>query len=240
MFGSGATVKLLIVEDNEEIAELIGHAATQSGFDVVITYDIPEARRALEREKLDLLILDLNLGEWNGLDLLREIRRESLIPIIVLTARGGEDDKVQAFELGADDYVTKPFSPRELIARIGARLRHIDQPGILAPLMVARIHGIGPLSVNVNERSIRKNGEPIKLTVMEFRLLLALIDHQSSAVESRTLLREVWGYDDPAGLDVVRVTMHRLRHKLEDDPSAPQLIHTVPGVGFMLKVVSAA
>lgn len=233
-------MKLLIVEDNAEIAELVAFACGQAGFESTIAQDVPAARRSIESGRPDLVVLDLNLGQWDGLDLLREIRRESLVPVVVLTARGGEDDKVRAFELGADDYVTKPFSARELVARIEARLRRMRPLEDGAPHAPACIHTIGPVSVNVSEHSVHSNGQLLKLTVTEFRLLLALLKHEGSVVESQRLLKDVWGYADGAGTDVVRVTIHRLRQKLKEAPSAPRLIHTVPGVGFMLKSTDAS
>jgi two-component system, OmpR family, response regulator VicR len=154
------------------------------------------------------------------------------MPIIVLSGRTSDDDKVRGFEAGADDYLVKPFSNRELMARIAAQLRRVRAIGEQTEDRV--VLRVGPLTLNVAEHAADKDGRSLPLTATEFRLLHCLMDRASTVVPTKSLLREVWGYDDAAGRDALRVTLYRLRRKLEDDPPAAQLLRTVPGVGIML------
>lgn len=227
-------MKVILVDDDRDLVDVLTFALRRAGFGVLVAHDSPTAIRLLENEAPDLAILDINLGAWNGFDLLKSIRRRRQIPVIMLTARDNEDDKVLGLELGADDYVTKPFSHRELIARIRANLRRHGQEWT-PPTKSDALLQIGPLTVNVAEHTVAKDGQDLKLTVTEFRLLHYLMINAGNALPTRVILKQVWGYDDPDGTDVVRVTVHRLRRKLEDDPNEPKLLHTVPGIGFMLK-----
>jgi len=173
------------------------------------------------------------LGPSSGLDLVAELRSRSDIPIIVLTVRGSEDDKVRGLEAGADDYLVKPFGHRELVARIRAHLRRARTDGGQdADRVILRT---GPLTLDVAQHAAEKEGRSLNLTATEFRLLHYLMDRASTVVPTGALLKDVWGYNDPSAREVLRVTLYRLRHKLEDDPSVPRLLHTVPGVGVMLK-----
>jgi two-component system, OmpR family, response regulator VicR len=227
--------KLLVVDDDHELVDLLAYALGRAGFQVVAANDSPNAIRILEEERPDAAILDVNMGPWNGLDLLKAIRQRSDIAVIMLTGLDGEGDKVRGLDLGADDYVTKPFSHRELIARIRAQLRRRSK--------AASAYGeappppqieIGPLSLDATKHSANKNGQPLPLTATEFRALHYLMAHAGTVVPTRTLMKHVWGFDDPSGKDTVRVTIYRLRRKIEDNPSAPRLLHTVSGVGLIL------
>jgi DNA-binding response OmpR family regulator len=173
------------------------------------------------------------------LDLLRELRRTSAVPVILLTSRGGEDDKVAGLDQGADDYVTKPFSHKELIARIRSQFRRRNTAWQPLGGAEGEIEA-GGIVLNHAEHAATKDGRPLNLSVTEFRLLHFLMSHAGNVVPSSAVLRQVWGYDDPSGTDVVRVTIFRLRRKLEDDPARPRLLHTVPGVGFLFKREPAA
>ena len=227
-------MSILIVDDDRELLDLLQFALKRAGLAAVGAVDEPSALRLHETEHPELIVLDLNLGAWNGLDILQQIRRRDQVPVIVLTARDAEEDKVKALEMGADDYVTKPFSPRELIARIRAQLRRAGH-GVEDERAGQRMFEVGPLMLDVAAHSVTKAGQPVSLTVTEFRLLHALMAEAGVVVTTRALLRKVWGYDDPEAGDVVRVTVHRLRRKLENDASHPELVHTVAGVGVMLK-----
>lgn len=227
-------MNILLTDDDRDLVDLLSFALSRAGFDVLAAYDAPTALKLVDRA--DFGVLDVNLGSWDGFDLLKEVRRRSQIPIIMLTARDAEDDKVRGLELGADDYLTKPFSHRELVARIRANLRRRGQEWAPASPTEAVVT-VGPLRMNVAEHSVQKNGQPLNLTVTEFRLLQFLMVNAGGVVPTRIVLRQVWGYDDPTGADVVRVTVHRLRRKLGEDPSNPHLLHTLPGVGVMLKAV---
>lgn len=227
-------MNILLTDDDRDLVDLLSFALSRAGFDVLPAFDAPTALKLVERA--EFAVLDVNLGSWDGFDLLKEVRRRSQIPIIMLTARDAEDDRVRGLELGADDYLTKPFSHRELVARIRANLRRRGQEWA-PPSPTEAVITVGPLTMNVAEHSVQKNGQPLDLTVTEFRLLQFLMANAGGVVPTRIVLRQVWGYDDPTGADVVRVTLHRLRRKLGEDPSNPHLLHTVPGVGVMLKSV---
>jgi len=227
-------LKILLVDDDLDLVDLLAYALRRAGLDVIPAYDAPAALKLLESKRPDLAVLDVHLGSWNGFDLLKEIRRGSEIPIIMLTVLNHEDDKLRGLDLGAEDYITKPFSHRELIARIRAQLRR-HALAWSAPKPVETEVQVGHITLNVAGHSVANNGERINLTVTEFRLLHYLMLNAGTVVPTRAILKQVWGYDDPCGTDVVRATVHRVRRKLEDNPNSPQLLHTVPGVGIMLQ-----
>ncbi|MDP8923135.1 MAG: response regulator transcription factor, partial [Chloroflexota bacterium] len=206
---------ILVVEDDRELVDLLNYVLRRAGFSVLPAHDVLTALRLLEQANADLALLDVNLGAGSGLDVLKELRRRSQIPAIMLTGRGAEDDKVQALELGADDYVLKPFSHRELVARVRAHLRRTGQRGE-APEPVGRRLELGPIALDIAEHTATKDGRRLDLTVTEFRLLQFLMTNAGTVVPTRTILKQVWGYDDPGATDVVRVTVYRLRRKLED------------------------
>jgi two-component system, OmpR family, response regulator RegX3 len=225
---------ILLVDDDRALVDLLAFALRREGLEAVPAYDAAMALDVFETRQPDLVVLDLNLGGGGtGLDVLKALRARSQVPVIILTAADGEEDKVRGLNLGADDYVTKPFSHKELIARIQAHLR---RAGIEPPTGRPRQTRweVGPIMLDTTTHSVFKNGQRVDLTVTEFRLLSVLIQHAGTVVPTATLLEQVWGDTDPAGAgDLVRVTVHRLRRKLEDDPACPELLHTIPGVGFL-------
>ena len=229
---------VLVVEDEPTVRETLAEALVEDGLRVTTAADGPHALERFRADRPDLVILDLMLPGMSGIEVCRVLRAESSVPILMLTARDSELDKVLGLELGADDYVTKPFSHRELLARIRAHLRRMGQE---VPEADAgpRALKVGPIDLNVGEHSVKLDGEPVSLTVTEFRLLHALMRDAGSVVPTRQLLKRVWGHDDMSGSDVVRVTVHRLRRKLHDDAGDPKLLHTVAGVGVMLKTAEA-
>jgi two-component system response regulator VicR len=228
-------VRILLVDDDRELIDLLAFALKRGQMEPIAAYDAQSAIRIFEERDPDLAVLDVNLGSSSGLDVLKELRLRSQLPVIMLTALDSEEDKVRGLELGADDYLTKPFSHRELIARIRAQLRRTGQDWTSrrAP-QPTRLH-VGPIVLDAAEHKVTKCGLPVPLTVTEFRLLQCLMANAGRVVSTAELLKQVWGYQDPGGSDVVRVTVHRLRRKLEDDPSRPQLLHTIPGVGVLMK-----
>jgi DNA-binding response OmpR family regulator len=219
--------KILLIEDDAMIQDALGYSLQREGFEVMSAIDGLEGLRlALERAP-DLVLLDLMLPAMGGLEVCREIRRRSTVPIVILSARGEETDRVIGLELGADDYVVKPFSTRELLARIRANLRRV---GFAAPPEAA----VGTLKIDLERRQVLRDGQPVHLSFREFELLKCLSRAGGAVVERRRLLDAVWGEDwigDPRTLDV---HIRWLREKLEEVPAEPQRILTCRNVGYRL------
>ena len=223
-------MKLPLIDDDPELVAVLTLALERAGLAVWAAHDAPTALALLETERPDLVVLDTPLRAADALSLLRELRRRSRAAVIMPTGRGDEDARVAGLEEGASDYVTKPFSTRELVARIRAILQHHEGEGLPAPTLLT----IGPLSLDVPSRTVTDAGRPLALTATEFRLLHYLMANAGQAVTFAVLIRQVWGYDDPSVTDVVRTTVYCLRRKLGEDPAAPRLLHSVPGIGFLL------
>jgi DNA-binding response OmpR family regulator len=223
-------VTILLIDDDRDLVAVLMLALQREGFAVSAARDAPTALALLDTERPDLLVLGVPLRGANALELLGQLRRHSRAVVIMLTGRGGEDDRVQGLELGADDYVSKPFSPRELVARIRAHLHHQERQAEQPPAALR----LGPLRIDAVSHTATNAGQPLSLTVTEFRLLQYLMTHAGRVVPFATLLQQVWGYDDPSVTDVVRTTVYRLRRKLQDDPAEPHLLTSIAGVGFML------
>jgi DNA-binding response OmpR family regulator len=229
--GARAPAKILVVEDDEILIDLLGYGLAHSGFIPFVARSTPQALDLFASESPDLVVLDIGLGAWNGLDLLREIRQRSNLPVIIATGEAtDEGDRVRGLEMGADDYVIKPFGYLELIARIDAHLRRVRGAEDQSLLRV------GPFELDSARYSVKKGRRALQLTGIEFRLLRHLMLNAGSIVSTAELLQEVWGYNEDESTDVVRVALHRLRRKVEDDPSHPQFIQSVPGVGVILRV----
>jgi two-component system, OmpR family, response regulator VicR len=227
-------MRILLVDDDRELIDLLAFALKRAGLEPISAHDAAGALRMFDERHPDLVVLDINLGISSGLEVLKELRRRTQLPVIMLTALDSEEDKVRGLEAGADDYLTKPFSHRELIARIRAQLRRSGQEWPARRVPETRLE-VGSIVLDLAEHSVTKSGQSVSLTVTEFRLLHCLMSNAGTVVSTSSLLKEVWGYNDPGGSDVVRVTVHRLRRKLELDPSRPNLLHTIPGVGVLLK-----
>jgi DNA-binding response OmpR family regulator len=227
-------MRILLVDDDRELIDLLAFALKRAGLEPIAAHDAAAAVRLFEERQPDLVVLDINLGAASGLEVLKDLRRRSQLPVIMLTALDAEEDKVRGLEAGADDYLTKPFSHRELIARIRAQLRRSGQEWPVRQAPQTRLQ-VGSITLDVAEHTVTKSGQPVSLTVTEFRLLHCLMTSAGTVVSTAALLKQVWGYHDPGGSDVVRVTVHRLRRKLEQDPARPKLLHTIPGVGVLLK-----
>ncbi len=226
--------KILIVDDEKPIAEILQYNLKKEGFQVVVAYDGEEALRLVESEKPELIILDIMLPIKDGFAVCREIRSRLDVPIIMLTAKDMEMDKVFGLEVGADDYVTKPFSAREIVARVRALLRRTQVKEPRSNLQASLIH-YGSLSLDQNEVQAYKEGVPIDLTKREFSLLLYLVIRPNHVFERSQLLDKVWGYDYIGDERTVDVTVRRLREKIESDPAKPEYIHTKRGVGYYFK-----
>ena len=228
-------MRILLVDDDRELIDLLAFALKRAGLEPLGAHDAASALRSVDERRPDLVVLDINLGASSGLEVLKELRRrDSSLPVIMLTALDSEEDKVRGLESGADDYLTKPFSHRELVARIRAQLRRGGQEW--TPRRAPATHfEVGSIALDLAQHSVTKSGQQVSLTVTEFRLLHCLMSNAGTVVPTAALLKQVWGYNDPGGSDVVRVTVHRLRRKLEQDPARPSLLHTIPGVGVLLK-----
>lgn len=227
--------KILIVDDEKPISDIISYSLQKDGYEVVTAFDGEEALEQFKKEQPDLVILDIMLPKMTGLDVTRELRKTSAVPIIMLTAKDSEIDKVVGLELGADDYVTKPFSNPELVARVKAMLR---RNAIVADTKVEENSSdivIGDLIVHQDTYIASKRGEEIELTHREFELLLYLAKHIGQVMTREHLLETVWGYDYFGDVRTVDVTVRRLREKVEDQPSHPNYIITRRGVGYFLK-----
>jgi DNA-binding response OmpR family regulator len=227
---SGETI--LIVDDEPTIVEVVQLYLQREGFKVLTASDGATALSTVRGQQLDLVVLDLMLPGMSGLDVTREIRSASALPIIMLTARGEETDRVVGLELGADDYVTKPFSPRELVARVKAVLRR-TQPAAQPPDRDATgVIAISGLRLDAAARSVTLDGQAISLTAREFDLLLFLMRNPSQVFTREQLLDNVWGYTFASDMSTVTVHIRRLREKIERDPTKPAFLQTVWGVGY--------
>lgn len=227
---------ILVVDDEKPIADILQFNLVKEGYKVVCAYDGDEALEKVEEIKPDLMLLDIMLPKRDGMEVCREVRKKYDLPIIMLTAKDSEIDKVLGLELGADDYVTKPFSTRELIARVKANMRRHQT--VTAPEEEVEETNdivIGSLVIQPDAYLILKRDEAIELTHREFELLHYLAKHIGQVMTREHLLQTVWGYDYFGDVRTVDVTIRRLREKIEDNPSHPTWIVTRRGVGYYLR-----
>ncbi len=224
--------KLLVVDDERPIADILKFTLEKEGYQVVCAYDGEEALQMVQAERPDLILLDVMLPGRDGMDVCRIVRQSHQMPIIMLTAKDSELDKVLGLELGADDYVTKPFSARELVARVKAHLRRQNPKEDEAVGHFLRIH---ELEIDLQSYTVTKQGETLELTHREFELLVYLARHQGQVLTREHLLQAVWGFDYFGDVRTVDVTVRRLREKIEDDPSQPKYIITRRGLGYALR-----
>ncbi len=220
---------VLVVEDEETLAESIAFSLEAEGYAVATVGDGLEAVRAVEEMRPDLVLLDLMLPGLPGLDVLRKVREAHSMPVVILTAKSAEADKVIGLELGADDYVTKPFSMRELVSRVRAHLRRarLDAKGDDTLVI-----GGGGVALDVDRHEVSVRGEPVELRPKEFDLLFSLLARKGRLVMRDTLISEVWGYDYVGDTKTLDVHIKRLRKKVEADPGSPELIVTIRGLGY--------
>src|ERR1700679_2431685 len=223
-------MKMLIADDNRDLRELIGFTLTQAGYLVLKAGDGPNALQTFDNESPDLVVLDINMPGMSGFQVCEAIRKRSRVPVIMLTVRGEEEDLVRALELGADDYLTKPFSPRTLLARIKALLRRagMENSGPLAS---------GRIKLNVEDHTVQIGAAaPVRLTKLELRLLQMLLVNSGRTVGSDRLLVHIWGHRNSGDRQLLKQLVHRLRQKIEKDPSLPQILQTAAGAGYKLVV----
>ncbi|EHO7442523.1 response regulator transcription factor [Listeria monocytogenes] len=231
-----AEKKILVVDDEKPIADIVKFNLNKEGFDVYCAYDGDEALELVEEVQPDLILLDIMLPGRDGIEVCREVRKKYDMPIIMVTAKDSEIDKVIGLELGADDYVTKPFSNRELIARVKANLRRHSQVSSNAAEEEENSElEIGSLIIHPDAYVASKRGETIELTHREFELLHYLVKHMGQVMTREHLLQTVWGYDYFGDVRTVDVTVRRLREKIEDNPSHPAWLVTRRGVGYYLR-----
>jgi two-component system response regulator MtrA len=217
--------RVLVVDDDTALAEMLGIVLRGEGFDTSFCSDGSLALEAFRASRPDLVLLDVMLPGRDGIEVCRQIRAESGVPIVMLTAKTDTVDVVLGLESGADDYVVKPFKPKELVARVRARLRRTDEP---APEVLE----IGDLSIDVAGHAVRRDGQVIGLTPLEFDLLVALARKPWQVFTREVLLEQVWGYRHAADTRLVNVHVQRLRSKVERDPERPEIVVTVRGVGY--------
>ena len=232
--------KILVVDDEASIRRILETRLSMIGYTVVTAADGDEALAVYKKELPNLIILDIMMPKLDGYGVCQEIRKDSDIPIIMLTALGDVADRITGLELGADDYVVKPFSPKELEARIKAILRRVDKMSLHSTAVSSGIISMGGIKIDTNRRQVYKQNEKIRLTGMEFSLLELLMSKSGEAFSRASILQEVWGYTPERHVDtrVVDVHISRLRSKLEEDPSNPDLILTARGTGYLFQKIT--
>ncbi|MEV7189756.1 response regulator transcription factor [Kitasatospora sp. NPDC093102] len=231
--GPSAAGRVLVIDDDPTVAEVVAVYLTRAGHHVDHASDGPQGLALARAHHPDLVVLDLMLPDIDGLEVLRRLRGQdtgAVLPVVMLTARGDEADRILGLELGADDYVTKPFSPRELVLRVQSVLRRsrVGSPATGAP--AGRIRS-GDITLDGPARRARRSGRELSLTAREFDLLAFLLRHPETVFSRQELMARVWGWDF-GDLSTVTVHVRRLREKIEDDPAAPRMINTVWGVGY--------
>lgn len=227
--------KILVVDDEKPISDIVKFNLTKEGYEVFTAFDGEEAVEMVDEVNPDLIILDLMLPKKDGLEVCRDVRKKYDTPIIMVTAKDSEIDKVLGLELGADDYVTKPFSNRELVARVKANLRRHGNTTSKTEEAPSNALTIGALTIHPDAYVVSKRGETIELTHREFELLHYLAKHIGQVMTREHLLQTVWGYDYFGDVRTVDVTVRRLREKIEDNASHPNWLITRRGVGYYLR-----
>jgi two-component system, OmpR family, KDP operon response regulator KdpE len=223
-------LRVLVVEDDREIRSMMQSSLTAEGFDVQTAVSVSEASALLRHALPDVVVLDLGLPDGDGSDLVRQVRKQHALPILVVSARHQEAEKIKLLDAGADDYLTKPFSVAELLARIRVAMRHRGT----ALLPAATVHELGDLRVDVGAHVVQRRGEAVHLTPTEFKLLARLVRSAGRVVTHRQLLADVWGPEFTDHTHYLRLYMGQLRAKIEDDPAEPRHLLTETGVGYRL------
>ena len=230
---------ILVVDDEASIRRILETRLSMSGYSVISASDGENALNLFRQYAPDLVVLDVMMPRLDGYGVCQEIRHESDVPIIMLTALGDVSDRITGLELGADDYVMKPFSPKELEARIRSVLRRVDKLAIHQGIPNSGVVSLGLIRIDLNKRQVFKNNERVRLTGMEFSLLELLLSKAGESFSRAAILQDVWGYTPERHVDtrVVDVHISRLRAKLEDDPSNPDLILTARGTGYLFQKI---
>lgn len=224
-----STLKILIIEDDRDLAEITSDMLKKYGYETRIAGDCEEAFQVLTDGLFHLILMDINLPDGTGFDVCRELRRRTQIPVIFASARTSEDDRVKGLDMGGDDYLSKPYSLRELLARVNALMRRSYGADDEKP-----VYHFGDIRVDIGNRIVEKNGEEVKLALREFDLLAYLCAHADQIIRKEELLSEVWGVFSEVEISTVAVHIRWLREKLEEDPANPRFIKTVWGIGYQL------
>lgn len=230
---SDASFLVLAIEDEPQMRKFLRASLTAEGYRVVEAASAAEGLALARANNPDLVLLDLGLPDADGMEVTKSLREWSSVPIVVISARGQEDDKIAALDAGADDYLTKPFGIGELMARIRVALRNKERAGAVR---IDPVVNVGELTIDLDKRTVRAYGAEVHLTPHEYKLFAILMKSAGKVLTHRQLLEDVWGRSYSSQTHYLRVYMTRLRHKLEKDPARPRYLVTEPGVGYRLKV----
>jgi len=227
--------KILVCDDDKEIVEAIEIYLTQEGYEVLKAYDGMEALKVLEAEHVDLLVIDVMMPKLDGIRATLKIREENNMPIIILSAKSEDADKILGLNIGADDYVTKPFNPLELIARVKSQIRRYTKLGSTVDTGQESVYTVGGLSVNDDLKEVTVDGEPVKLTPLEYSILLLLVKNQGKVFSISQIYEDIWN-EDAIGVDnTVAVHIRHIREKIEINPKEPRYLKVVWGVGYKIE-----
>ncbi len=228
--------RILVVDDERAITDLVGIYLKNEGYEVTLAYNGSDALRAILSQEFDLAVLDVMLPDIDGFELLRSIRADHTYPVIMLTARDSQTDKIEGLSLGADDYVVKPFRPLELVARVKAQLRRYTSYGSRAQEDDGAVIAVDGLAINRDSRQVTVDEKPVRLTPLEYAILLYLVDHRGKVVPVEDLFRAVWKEEFLASSNnTVMVHIRHLREKLGDDAQSPRFIKNIWGVGYTIE-----
>ncbi|MBN1993001.1 MAG: response regulator transcription factor [Anaerolineae bacterium] len=218
---------VLVVDDEPQMVGVISYALQVAGFEVLTAYDGHQTLQYIRDRHVDIIVLDVMLPDIDGFELCRQIRQDTMLPILMLTARSDQADVITGLEVGADDYIPKPFSTRELVLRVQTILRRARQTPLTPPVQK------GPLNIDFLSHTVTLNNRPVELTALEYRLLVYLIKNERRVLSVQELLKEVWELEIwEGGPEMVKVEIYRLRQKIEPDPKTPRFIRTIRGVGY--------
>lgn len=226
--------KILVVEDEKSISHFISSTLSAKGYDPMQAYSGKEALSMVSSYCPDLVILDLGLPDMDGLDILKELRSWSSLPVVVVSARSHEKDKVEALDLGADDYLTKPFGTDELLARVRTAIRHTRTTSEHSEIARSGTYTVGELTIDYNKHQVLLNGENVHLTVNEFRIVALLGKYSGKVLTYAYIMKELWGPRADSDNQILRVNMANIRRKIEKNPAEPRYIFTEAGVGYRM------
>lgn len=229
--------KILVCDDDKEIVEAIDIYLTQEGYEVLKAYDGQEALKVLNTNDVELLVIDVMMPRLDGIRATLKIREENNIPIIILSAKSEDADKILGLNVGADDYVTKPFNPLELVARVKSQLRRFTQLGSTAKENNAAVYTTGGLSINDDLKEVTVDGEPVKLTPIEYNILLLLVRNQGKVFSIEQIYENIWNEDAIGADNTVAVHIRHIREKIEINPKDPRYLKVVWGVGYKVEKI---